>query len=135
MHGLKVGWYLEEPYEVRRLMWTLAHAHGTLLSLVHAVFALTIYVVPAELTRQRGVASPLLFAASVLLPGGFFLGGCFIYAGDPGLGIWLVPMGALCLFTSVLLMAIGLVRGQETSAEPVVEETGQKTKRKRRGRR
>lgn len=110
MHGLKIGWYLEEPYEIRRLMWTLAHAHGTLLALVHAVFALTIYVVPAESTRHRGIASPLLIAASVLLPGGFFLGGCFIYESDPGLGIWLVPVGALCLISSVFLTAIGLVR-------------------------
>jgi hypothetical protein len=131
MHGLKIGWYLEEPYEIRRLMWTLAYAHGTLLSLVHGAFALTIYVVPAELARYRGIASPLLISASVLLPGGFFLGGCFIYAGDPGLGVWLVPVGALCLFTSVLLMSVGLVRTQAFTAE-TVEDAEQKTKRKRR---
>ena len=105
-------------------MWTLAHTHGTLLSFVHAVFALTIYVVPAELTRHRGIVSPLLITASVLLPGGFFLGGCFIYAGDPGLGIWLVPIGALCLFTSVFLMAVGLVRSQASTAELAVEGAG-----------
>ena len=58
-----------------------------------------IYALPAESTRHRGLVSPLLIAASVLLPGGFFLGGCFIYESDPGLGIWLVPVGALCLFT------------------------------------
>ena len=110
MHAFKIGWYLEEPYEVRRLMWTLAHAHGTLLSLVHAAFALTIYALPAEATRHRGMASPLLISANVLLPGGFFLGGCYIYEGDPGLGIWLVPIGALCLLTSVFLTAIGIVR-------------------------
>lgn len=28
LHGLKVGWYLDVENETRRLMWTLAHAHG-----------------------------------------------------------------------------------------------------------
>ena len=44
--------------------------------------------------------------ASLLLPGGFFLGGVVIYAGDPGLGILLVPVGALLLLTAVLLTAL-----------------------------
>ena len=96
-----------------------------------ALPVLAFYVVPAELTSHRGMVSPLLISASVLLPGGFFLGGCFIYAGDPGLGVWLVPVGALCLFTCVLLMAIGLVRTQAFTAE-TVEDAEQKTKRKRR---
>ncbi|MCH7729550.1 MAG: hypothetical protein IH991_24195, partial [Planctomycetes bacterium] len=44
MHGFKVGWYF--GFEVRRLMWTLAHAHGALLALVHGAFALTVYLLP-----------------------------------------------------------------------------------------
>src|SRR5262245_50656003 len=39
LHGLKVGWYLDTTNETRRLMWTLAHAHGTLLGLVHIALA------------------------------------------------------------------------------------------------
>ena len=35
LHGFKVGAYLDVPNTTRRMMWTLAHAHGTLLSLVH----------------------------------------------------------------------------------------------------
>ena len=42
MHGFKVGWYLDVGNETRRLLLRLAHAHGTLLSLVHVVFALTL---------------------------------------------------------------------------------------------
>jgi len=45
-----------------------------------------------------------LTGATVLLPGGFFLGGAMIYAGDPGVGILLVPVGAL-----LLLVAVGLL--------------------------
>ncbi len=112
MHGLKIGWYLEEPYETRRLMWTLAHTHGTLLALIHAAFAFTVFVLPGDATPRRSLVSPLLIAASVLMPGGFFLGGCFIYADDPGLGVWLVPPGALCLFVSVLLVAMGVARNK-----------------------
>ena len=32
-HGFKLGLYLDVGNETRRLMWTLAHAHGTLLGL------------------------------------------------------------------------------------------------------
>ena len=41
LHGLKVGWYLDVDNETRRLMWTLAHAHGSLLGLLHLGFAFT----------------------------------------------------------------------------------------------
>ena len=45
-------------------------------------------------------------AAGLILPMGFFLGGSFIYAGDPGLGILLVPLGAIFLLIAVLLTAL-----------------------------
>ncbi len=88
---------------MRRLLWTLAHAHGALLSPVHAAFAFTYFAIPVLLTGRQRLASALLMTASVLLPGGFFLGGAFVYEGDPGLGIWLVPPGALCLLVGVFL--------------------------------
>ena len=59
----------------------------------------------------RKLASACLMAASLLLPGGFFLGGLVIYHGDPGLGILLVPLGALMLFVSVLVAASGTKAG------------------------
>ena len=39
LHGFKAGFYLDASSATRRLMWTLAHAHGTLLSLVHLALA------------------------------------------------------------------------------------------------
>ena len=110
MHGFKVGWYLEIAFETRRLMWTLAHAHGALLALVHAAFALTVYLLPSEVTASRNWASSCLIGASVLLPGGFFLGGIFVYEGDPGIGVFLVPFGALLLLIAVLVTAVGTSR-------------------------
>ena len=57
LHGLKVGSYLSVSSVARRLMWTLAHAHGTLLSVVHLVFALSVRVFPEIVLRTaRGVS-------------------------------------------------------------------------------
>ena len=47
----------------------------------------------------------MLLSALILLPGGFFLGGLVIYSGDPGLGILLVPLGALFLLSGVFVTA------------------------------
>ena len=106
MHGFKVGWYLDVMNETRRLMWTLAHAHGTLLALINIAFSLTVQT-GALTPRQFAIADPCLLAAGVLLPAGFFLGGFFNYGSDPGLGILLVPVGAVLLFVGVLLTARG----------------------------
>lgn len=104
-HALKLGWYLDVHNETRRLMWTLAHAHGALLGLVHVAFAFTLCLVPGTGGRWRQVASPCLFAASVALPGGFFLGGLAVYGGDPGVGVFLTPVGGGLLLLSVFLIA------------------------------
>lgn len=105
LHGFKVGAYLNVSNSTRRLLWTLAHAHGTALGLVHIAFAFTASHLTAWSGRGRAFASVSLMAASILLPGGFFLGGLVIYAGDPGLGILLVPLGAIFLLLAVLLCA------------------------------
>jgi predicted GNAT family N-acyltransferase len=111
LHGFKVGLYLDVGNEARRLSLRLAHAHGTLLSVLHVVFALTLgsRVAPPRRTAER--AGRFLTAALVLLPGGFFLGGLFVHGGDPGIGVLLVPVGAACLFVAVLLTARGIGQG------------------------
>ncbi len=105
LSGFKVGVYLDVANSTRRLMWTLAHAHGTLLSILNIVFALTVRHAPGWDAGSRLLASRCLRAALVLMPLGFFLGGVRIHGGDPGLGILLVPPGALLLFVAVLLTA------------------------------
>ena len=108
LHGLKIGFYLDVSNSTRRHLWTLAHAHGALLGLVQVAFALTLRAMPHPIDRWAQVASPCLLGASVLLPGGFFVGGVFVYGGDPGLGVLLVPIGAALLAVAVFLTARGL---------------------------
>lgn len=105
LHGFKLGFYLDVSNATRRHMFTLCHAHGTLLALVHIAFAASLTLLPQPRSALLRWASTSLSASTVLLPGGFFLGGLWIYAGDPGLGILLVPVGALALFVAVLLTA------------------------------
>jgi hypothetical protein len=105
MHGFKAGLYLDVTNETRRLMWTLAHAHGALLGLVHVAWALCLRAFPDLDDGNQRVVSRCLMGASVLLPGGFFAGGVQLYGGDPGLGIIVVPAGAACLAIAVFLTA------------------------------
>lgn len=108
MHGFKVPWLLDVGQETRRTMWRLAHAHGTLLSVLNLGFAFTLSQIPQW--TKASAASKSLRVASVLLPGGFFAGGVVIYDGDPGLGIALVPLGAAALLYAIILVVLGLRR-------------------------
>ena len=133
MHGFKLGMYMDVDNHTRRLMWTLAHAHGTLLSVIQIVFAVTLSTIrPPDAGRLR-TASLCLMGAGILIPAGFFLGGVIFYAGDPGLGILLLPIGALLLFTAVLLTARQIPGVQDASNVATNEEvTRGKRKSKRR---
>ena len=108
LQGFKIGWYLDVGNETRRLMFTLAHAHGTLLAVVNIAAGLTARIVDRFILRSS-VSLALIWAA-ILLPVGFFLGGIVIYDGDPGLGVWLVPIGAALLFYSIARIALDLSR-------------------------
>ncbi|MDB6126985.1 MAG: hypothetical protein JWM35_881 [Verrucomicrobia bacterium] len=108
LHGFKVAWYLDVDVEMRRLMFTLAHAHGTLLALVNIAAGLTLRVVPG-FTLSRAASLSLIWGAA-LLPVGFLLGGIIIHDGDPGLGVLLVPIGALALIFGVGSAARGVAR-------------------------
>lgn len=99
LHGFKIGWYLSADVEMRRLMFTLAHSHGTLLALVNIVVGLTLRGVP-EFTLGNAPSAALRWGA-LILPLGFLLGGVIIHDGDPGIPVLLVPVGAVLLLYGV----------------------------------
>ncbi|HEY2365221.1 MAG TPA: hypothetical protein VGH87_02505, partial [Polyangiaceae bacterium] len=80
----------------------LAHAHGTLLALLHIAYALTTRAVPKTYTR---LASGSLTAALVLIPGGFFAGGVSVHGGDPSPAVLLVPAGFVALIIALVSIA------------------------------
>jgi hypothetical protein len=107
MHALKVGFYLDAGSETRRLLWTLAHAHGTLLGLVHIAFSVSLPRLTGLTGTARSFASRALLAGACLLPAGFFLGGAVVYEGDPGVAIILAPAGAVALVAALIVIALG----------------------------
>lgn len=103
-HGLKLGWYLDAGAATRRLSFTLAHAHGTLLGVVHIAFALSLGRIRiSDVAVAR--ASFALRAVTILLPLGFLLGGIAVYAGDPGFAIALVPPAGALLVVALVVIA------------------------------
>jgi hypothetical protein len=94
LHAVKSPVFLDPGHETTRLMLRLAHAHGTLVALVNVAYALTVH---ARGAAGRPVVSALLRAALLALPGGFLLGGIWAHGGDPGIGVVLVPIGAIAL--------------------------------------
>jgi len=102
LHGFKAQSYLAS--DVRREMWRLAHAHGTLLGILCLVAAALGEAHVPEAIRARVMA--MIRWGAVLMPLGFFLGGVLNSEGDPSLGILLVPPGALLLVVALVRVAL-----------------------------
>jgi hypothetical protein len=92
---------------VRRDMFRLAHAHGTLLNLVLLVAAICARL---DLIRLRTMTSLGLRVAVVLLPAGFLFAGLWHFKDEPGPGILLVPAGAVLLLATAVYISLTLPR-------------------------
>jgi hypothetical protein len=103
--GYRVPAYLRD--EVRREIFRLAHTHGTLLNLV---------LLGAALCIERGLVFPSRFGllslriGVVLMPVGFLLGGIWHTEGEPGLGVWLAPLGGVVVILGAVDMAIAALK-------------------------
>ena len=129
LHGFKSDWFLNVANEARRSLLRLSHAHGTLLSLIHIAFAFALCARPksaaaSTLPRWARAGSPCLNAATILLPGGFFLAGIYLRGEHAGIGIYLVPIGGLLLLAAVLVTALRLGEKSAPAADATVTETG-----------
>jgi hypothetical protein len=92
---------------VRREMFRLAHAHGTLLNLVLIAAAICARL---DLVRLGRLTSLGLRAAVFLLPVGFLFAGIWHFKDDPGVAIVLVPIGALLLLASAFRIGYSTFR-------------------------
>jgi len=111
LHAFKLGYYLDVSNETRRLVWTLAHSHGTLIGLVHLAFAAGLGRLALGETGLRTVSWGLV-GAGVIMPLGFFFGGFGIHGGDPGPAIFLVPVGGLALAAAAGVATVGALRAR-----------------------
>jgi hypothetical protein len=135
LHGFKVQFYLAADNETRRLLWTLAHAHGTLFSLINLALAASLAAFPAMALNFSGFGSRCLIAATIVMPAGFFAGGAVIYQGDPGLGILLAPVGALFMVAAVILAGRAARHALVNPAATDAQRTPRREPSRRRSRR
>lgn len=102
--GLRTPWLVDVGADTRRTMLRLAHAHGALFGVLHVALAASLrtgLVGPAD-TAWR---SRLFTFGSVLVPLGFALGGVWFVEAEPGLGVLLVPVGALAVVAALVSIA------------------------------
>ncbi len=93
--------YLDDS--VRRELFRLAHAHGSLLGLVLVIAAMWARSAGARLSKIVLIA--LRFGAAVM-PLGFLVAGVWHSESDPGIAIWLVPAGALPFIFGLITIAL-----------------------------
>jgi hypothetical protein len=117
LHAFKLQAYLAVSNDTRRLMWTLGHAHGTLLGLIDIAVGGLLRVGLLGGRRVRAVWW-LLAVSTVTLPFGFFLGGVAFYSGDPGIGAALIPLGAVALIAALALAANDVTSSVVSSDTP-----------------
>ena len=98
--GFRAPVYLQDP--VRRELFRLAHTHGTVLSMLLLIVVLYLaknFIVPplAALWSLR--------IGTLLMPVGFLLGGLWHYESDPGVLVFLAPVGGLMIIFGVIAIA------------------------------
>ena len=107
-HGWKWAPVLDDA--LARELLRLSHAHGVLLSLVCVTYS-SVGVRMFELRSDCGRSvRQLLSAACVLMPAGFALAVLGHTEADPGVAIWLVPAGGVCLLVALGDLAIASIR-------------------------
>ncbi|MEQ1763538.1 MAG: hypothetical protein ABL984_10380 [Pyrinomonadaceae bacterium] len=93
--------------QVTRELFRLAHAHGTLLSLV---------LIAAGLCWRSGFIAPPRIAklslqiGALLMPVGFLLGGIGHYESDPSSLVFLAPLGGVMVIFGIVACAVSFKR-------------------------
>jgi hypothetical protein len=101
--GFRVSGYMSVP--LRREMFQLAHTHGTLLSLLLLISALTI---------SKGLVYPNKFSllslrtGTILMPFGFLLGGIWTNKEEPNALVFLAPIGGILVIFGIINFALSI---------------------------
>jgi hypothetical protein len=99
--GYRSPAYLNDP--MRRELFRLAHAHGTILSLV--------LIIADQYLRSREIQIPRpailsLRIGAILMPIGFLLGGIWHTETDPNFLVILSPIGGVMLIFAIVVIGI-----------------------------
>lgn len=98
--GFRTPVYLQD--EMRRELFRLAHAHGTVLSVVLLV---AVAFVERSLASPPTVALRLLQLGTLIMPLGFLIGGIWHTETDPNFAVFLSPAGGLMIIFAVISIA------------------------------
>lgn len=105
MHGFKVDLYLSVERSGTRTVWTLAHAVGAILGLVHIAYAASLFMLPDGKASGVPLTSGCLNCASILLPAALITAGLVPSENTVPLGYLLAVPGLFFLLLSLLMMA------------------------------
>jgi hypothetical protein len=105
LQGFKIRAYLDVSNETRRLMWTLAHAHGALLVPGQCAGRLEYPNHAGGWTRAPEADVERASRRDGADSGRILSGGVVFYGGDPGLGVLILPIGAVAQLFAALLLA------------------------------
>jgi hypothetical protein len=95
--GFRVSGYMSDL--ARREMFRLAHTHGTLLSILLLISALTI---SSNLVYPNKFAILSLRIGTILMPLGFLLGGIWTNKEEPNLLVFLAPIGGILVIFGLI---------------------------------
>ena len=93
---------------ITREMFRLAHAHGTLLSLVLVVVGLAW---KSEFISVAPFVNWMLRIGSVAMPVGFMLGGIGNSTNDPSPLVFIAPTGGVMMIFGIVAAAVSFRRG------------------------
>ena len=103
--GYRSPAYLNDP--MRRELFRLAHAHGTILSLLLLIASFYLESKQIEIPK---IAMFSLRSGAFLMPLGFLLGGIWHTETDPNFLILLSPIGGVLLIFGVIAIALASLR-------------------------
>lgn len=103
--GFRSPAYLQDP--LRRELFRLAHAHGTVLSIL--LLVVNLYLVNGLIAPPK-VAIRALQTGVLIMPLGFLLGGAWHYESDPNFLIFLSPLGGLLIIFGIAAAAFSRLK-------------------------